>query len=215
LLRGYCLGAEVRESEGKPLQIRIARIAVLFLAAFALLGAERAQASFLSGEALDKAADVLAIVVLCIVPIGAIVLFWLVHVLPEKIAEKRHHPQQEAITTLCLLSLVFGGMLWPVAWLWAYTRPVAYRMAYGTDKHEDYFEEKGEKARDGAMLPDEIAHLRHELDEMAARGALPAELKNLRAELDALHSAAEERAAVTPVPPPEPAPTAPPAQKKG
>ena len=40
-------------------------------------------------------------------------LFWMVHVLPEKIAHKRHHPQFEAIKTLCLLSLVFGGLLWP------------------------------------------------------------------------------------------------------
>ena len=205
------------------MQIRIVRIAVdavcrsltLHAAlALALAGAAGgAHASFLSGEALDTAADVLAIVVLCIVPIGAIVIFWLVHVLPEKIAEKRHHPQQEAITTLCLLSLVFGGMLWPIAWLWAYTKPVAYRMAYGTDKHEGYFEEMGEKAREGALLPDEIAHLRHELDEMAARGALPASLKSLHAELDALHTRAEEHAAVTPAP--VPAPEAPPAPKKG
>src|SRR4029079_11301106 len=99
-----------------------------------LLGASSAHASFLSGEALDTAADVLAIVVLCVVPIGAIILFWLVHVLPEKIAEKRHHPQKEAITTLCLLSLVFGGMLWPVAWMWAYTRPGFHRAAYGTNR---------------------------------------------------------------------------------
>ena len=28
------------------------------------------------------------------------------------------------IRTLCLLSLVFGGLLWPIAWLWAYTKPV-------------------------------------------------------------------------------------------
>jgi len=163
-------------------QIRIACVALVL----ALLGmAGSAHASFLSGEALDTAADVLAIVVLCIVPIGAIVVFWLVHVLPEKIAEKRHHPQQEAITTLCLLSLVFGGMLWPVAWLWAYTKPVAYRSAYGTDKHEHYFVEMGEKARSGKLLPEEIAHLRDELDEMAARGALPPELRKVRAELDA------------------------------
>ena len=69
----------------------------------------------------------LAWFVLIFVPIGAIVLFWMVHVLPEKIAHKRHHPQRDAIQTLCLLSLVFGGLLWPIAWLWAYTKPVAYQ----------------------------------------------------------------------------------------
>ena len=99
---------------------------------------------------------------LFVVPVVVIVLFWLVHVLPEKIAEKRHHPQVEGITTLCLLSLVFGGLLWPLAWLWAYTKPIGYRVAYGTDKHDDYFEEMDEKhAR--ATCRARAAHLREEL----------------------------------------------------
>ena len=84
-------------------------------------------------------------------PVALIVVFWMVHVLPEKIAHKRHHPQFEAIKTLCLLSLVFGGLLWPIAWLWAYTKPVGYKLAYGTDKHPDYFKEHG---LDGAGQPD-------------------------------------------------------------
>jgi hypothetical protein len=92
-----------------------------WLAALAALVAAPAHASFLSGEALDTMADILAIAVLFIVPCVVIVLFWIVHVLPEKIAEKRHHPQTAAITTLCLLSLVFGGLLWPIAWIWAFT----------------------------------------------------------------------------------------------
>lgn len=95
-----------------------------------------AQASMFKGETLDAVANVLAWVVLLIVPIVAIVAFWLVHILPEKIAEKKHHPQAKAIQTLCLLSLAFGGLLWPLAWLWAYTKPVVYKMAYGTDKAE-------------------------------------------------------------------------------
>ena len=158
--------------------------------AVALLAAPRARAAFLAGEALDTAADVLAIIVLVIVPIAAIVLFWLVHILPEKIAEKRHHPQQESIKVLCLLSLVFGGMLWPIAWLWAYTRPVLFKAAYGVEKHESYFEEMGERARAGQLLREEIVHLRQELDDMAGKGTLPAPLRSLRAELDALHARA-------------------------
>jgi len=104
-----------------------------------------AEASLFQGEALDKAADVLSWVVMIVVPIAALWLFWLIHVLPEKIAHKRHHPQRDAIKTLCMLSLVFGGLLWPLAWLWAYTRPVSYQLAYGTDKHEDYYDEMGDK----------------------------------------------------------------------
>lgn len=93
-----------------------------------------AHASLFKGETLDAVANVLSWIVLLIVPIVAIGAFWLVHILPEKIAEKKHHPQAKAIQTLCLLSLAFGGLLWPLAWLWAYTKPVLYKMAYGTDK---------------------------------------------------------------------------------
>jgi CBS domain containing-hemolysin-like protein len=162
------------------------------------LAAGAARASFLSGETLDTAADILALVVICIVPVVVIVLFWMVHVLPEKIAHKRNHPQREAITTLCLLSLVFGGLLWPIAWLWAYTKPVAYRVAYGTDKHEDYYDEMADKHRAGTLQREEALHLREELEAMEARGALPPKLKNLKDELARLRVAeAEARAPAT------------------
>ena len=149
-----------------------------------LLAWSNARAAFLSGEALDTAADILALVVLFVVPVVVIVLFWLVHVLPEKIAHKRHHQQVEGITTLCLLSLVFGGLLWPLAWLWAYTKPVAYRVAYGTDKHEGYFEEMDEKHRAGTLPRETVLQLREELASMESRGALPPKLRALKARLD-------------------------------
>ena len=88
-------------------------------------------------ELEDKVATFLALFVIFVVPVVLIALFWMVHILPEKIAHKRHHPQFEAIRTLCLLSLVFGGLLWPFAWIWAYSKPVMYKMAYGTDKAPD------------------------------------------------------------------------------
>jgi CBS domain containing-hemolysin-like protein len=144
-----------------------------------------ALASFLPPEMMDTAATYVAWFVICVVPIAGIVLFWMVHVLPEKIAEKRHHPQKDAIHTLCLLSLVFGGLLWPIAWLWAYTKPAGYRLAYGTEKHDDYYHELGERAQAGELLEHELAHLREELDAMAAKGSLTAELKVLRRDLAA------------------------------
>ena len=123
------------------------------LVATAALAPGAAQASFLPPEVMDTAAMVLAWIVIVVAPLIAIGLFLVVHVLPEKIAEHNHHPQQGAIKTLCFLSLVFGGLLWPIAWLWAYTRPIGYRLAYGTDKHEHYFTEMGEKAANGRAEP--------------------------------------------------------------
>jgi CBS domain containing-hemolysin-like protein len=168
--------------------LRLSRCAATWVSVSAAVAALPARASLFSGEALDTVADVIAIVVLIVVPVVVIVVFWLIHILPEKIAEKRHHPQKAAINTLCLLSLFFGGLLWPLAWIWAYSRPVGYRMAYGTDKHEDYFLEMGSKAREGNLLATEIAHLREELDAMAKRGQLPPELRTLREDLDALRA---------------------------
>ena len=162
---------------------------VAALAAGGLAFAPSAHASVLPPEMIATMATYVAWFVICIVPIGGIALFWLVHVLPEKIAEKRHHPQKDAIHTLCLLSLVFGGLLWPIAWLWAYTKPAAYRLAYGTEKHDDYYHELGEKAQAGELLEHELAHLREELDAMDAKGSLTAELKQLRRDLVAAQAA--------------------------
>jgi len=169
-----------------------ARTALRLLVASAACFAPAAHASFLSGEALDTAANVLSWVVLFLVPIVGIVVFWIVHVMPEKIAHKRHHPQVQAIQTLCLLSLVFGGLLWPIAWLWAYTRPVGYKLAYGTEKHEDYHTELGEKARAGKLLPPEVEHLREELEAMERKGALPPALATLRDDIMSLERTAVE-----------------------
>jgi hypothetical protein len=163
------------------------RLAVQALLLAAAVAAMPAHASFLSGEALDTAANVLSIIVIIIVPVVAISVFWLVHVLPEKIAHKRHHPQKDAIQTLCLLSLVFGGMLWPLAWIWAYTKPVFHKMAYGTDKHDEYDEHvAGEDTPDAQNLRTDVAKLRTDLDALVARGDAPAELTRIRDRLAAL-----------------------------
>jgi hypothetical protein len=122
-----------------------------------------AEASLFKGEALDKAADVLAWVVLIVAPIIGLTVFWLVHILPEKIAEKKKHPQAKAIQALCLLSLFFGGLLWPLAWLWVYTKPVLYKMAYGTDT----LEHKGGKEEQWPTVEGDTA----ELERLRARVA--------------------------------------------
>ena len=122
------------------------------LAALTLLGLPAvAQASLFKGEQLDAVADVIAWIALIIIPVVGIAVFWLVHILPEKIAEQKRHPQAKAIQVMCLLSLVFGGMLWPVAWLWAYTKPVLHKMAYGTDVDDTPHGAPQEQEPDGTV----------------------------------------------------------------
>ena len=169
------------------MRLRPSRFASTLAAFAALLAATAAHASFLSGDALAAAANVMAVVVIIIVPIVLIVLFWMVHVLPEKIAHKRHHPQTEAIQVLCLLSLAFGGLLWPLAWLWAYTKPVLHKLAYGTDKHDDYFKELAAHEPEAeATLHSDVSKLRADLDRLVARGGAPQELEAIRDQLAAL-----------------------------
>ena len=98
--------------------------------------APRAQASLFHGETLDSIANGISWAVLIVAPIIGIAVFWLVHILPEKIAHKKKHPQTRLIQCLCLMSLVFGGILWPLAWILAYSKPVLHKLAYGTDVDE-------------------------------------------------------------------------------
>jgi len=127
-----------------------------------------APVSIFSGEMLDKVAEAISWGVLVIVPAVALTVFWLVHILPEKIAEKRKHPQAKAIQTLCLLSLFFGGILWPLAWLWAYSKPVLYKLAYGTDVDESHGHGKTE-APAAAEPESELVALRRRVAELEGK----------------------------------------------
>ena len=139
---------------------------VLFVALTFLALPSHAHASFLHGETLDTVADVIAWFAFIIVPPVLIVVFLLVHILPEKVAEKRRHPQLGAIKCLCFLSLCFGGLLWPIAWLWAYSKPVLHKMAYGTDVDDSHGKPIG---KESAIK---------ELEQLRARAAqLEAEIK--------------------------------------
>jgi hypothetical protein len=159
--------------------LRIRAKLSLALAVAAALLPVAADASMFAGEALDTAADYLAWFILIVMPPAAIALFWIVHVLPQKAAEKRQHPQKEAIHVLCLLSLFFGGMLWPFAWLWAYARPTAHAVAHGTEAR-GLFHGAGGAREKGELRRDEVAGLRTELDSLAARVPDPAAARSAK-----------------------------------
>ncbi|MGB9332199.1 MAG: DUF3302 domain-containing protein [Steroidobacteraceae bacterium] len=100
-----------------------------------LATASRGAFAAVTGALADSVADWMSVFILLVMPPAAIYLFWILHILPEKAAKKRNHPQKDAIHMLCLLSLVFGGLLWPIAMLWAYVKPMGMRVALVEAEH--------------------------------------------------------------------------------
>jgi CBS domain containing-hemolysin-like protein len=109
-----------------------------------------AQASFMPAHLIDGFANIISWIVLIVLPIGFIALFWFVHIWPDTVAKRRQHPQRDAIHALCVLSLFFGGLLWPFAYLWAYTRPTMYKLAYGTDRYSPVEEDQVNEESDSS-----------------------------------------------------------------
>ena len=133
----------------------------------AILTPQAAHASLLHGETLDAVANGVSWVAIILVPIVGITVFWLVHILPEKIAHNKRHPQTRAIQCLCLLSLCFGGLLWPIAWLWAYTKPVLHKLAYGTDVDDSHDHQDSHDTK--VNEPTEVEALRARVAELEAK----------------------------------------------
>ena len=150
---------------------------LLFASLAYALAAPPAHASFLSGEMLDTAADILAIVVLFLVPVVGIVLFWIVHVLPEKIADKRHHPQTRGDHhALPAVARVRRAALAARLALGVHQ---ADRLSHGLRHRQArrLLRRDGPEAPRGqARCAKRACHLREELEAMEARGALPPSL---------------------------------------
>jgi hypothetical protein len=139
-------------------------VPLLFLIAVSL-APTHAHASLFQGETLDAVANGISWVAIVIAPIIGITVFWLIHILPEKIAHKKKHPQTKLIQCLCLMSLVFGGLLWPIAWILAYSKPVLHKLAYGTDVDESLGHLEAEMAKEES----DVEKLRARVAELEAK----------------------------------------------
>src|SRR5262245_13604269 len=71
--------------------------------------------------------DIIAFVVFAVLLIATVVIVVTLGSLPGQIAHKRGHPQAAAITVAGWLGLVAGGVIWPLALIWAFLRPAAAR----------------------------------------------------------------------------------------
>ncbi len=67
--------------------------------------------------------DIFALIVLVVLVLMVVGIWVFLSMMPGKIAKKRQHPQAEAINVCGWLGGLTLGILWPVAFVWAYTKP--------------------------------------------------------------------------------------------
>ena len=67
--------------------------------------------------------DVFAFVVFGILFLAIVTAIVSLGSLPGNIARRRHHPQADAITAAGWIGIASLGILWPIAFVWAFLRP--------------------------------------------------------------------------------------------
>ena len=72
--------------------------------------------------------DLFALFVLLILFATAIVAWVILGMLPGRIARNRNHPQTEAINICGWVGALTMGILSPIAYIWAYTKPHAKKI---------------------------------------------------------------------------------------
>lgn len=68
--------------------------------------------------------DIFALIVLIVIILSVMAVFVWAAMLPGKTAKARNHPQAEAINVAGWMGAIFGIVLWPLALVWAFTKPV-------------------------------------------------------------------------------------------
>ena len=67
--------------------------------------------------------DYFAFVVMAVLFAVVVVIIVLIGALPGRIAASRKHPQASAIAAAGWISLLTLGLLWPIAFVWAFLSP--------------------------------------------------------------------------------------------
>ena len=79
--------------------------------------------------------DIFALIVLLVLLATAVAVWVILGIYPGRIARERNHPQAEAIAVCGWWGVITMGLLLPVAWIWAYTKPGAVSGRRG-DAHD-------------------------------------------------------------------------------
>lgn len=68
--------------------------------------------------------DAFAFVVLAVLVFVGVIIVVSLGKLPGQLAQKWNHPQASAINAMSWVGIATGGLLWPVAFIWAFTTPL-------------------------------------------------------------------------------------------
>ncbi|GGC79305.1 DUF3302 domain-containing protein [Chelatococcus reniformis] len=75
--------------------------------------------------------DIFAIIVLIVAVASAVAVLLIIGIAPGHVARRRGHPWAEAVGVAGWITLIFGLVFWPLAFIWAYVdipaRPVPPR----------------------------------------------------------------------------------------
>src|SRR5271168_3400337 len=79
------------------------------------------------------ALDAFAFVVFAVLIFVGVVIVVSLGKLPGQLAHKWNHPQAAAINAMSWIGIATGGLLWPIAFIWAFTTPFGARLAPVSD----------------------------------------------------------------------------------
>ncbi len=68
--------------------------------------------------------DAFAFIVFAVLIFVAVIIVVSLGKLPGQLARKWEHPQASAINAMSWIGIATGGLLWPIAFIWAFTNPL-------------------------------------------------------------------------------------------
>ena len=73
--------------------------------------------------------DAFAFVVFVVLVLVGVIVVVSLGKLPGQLARKWDHPQAAAINAMSWIGIATGGLLWPIAFIWAFTSPFGTKSA--------------------------------------------------------------------------------------
>ena len=73
--------------------------------------------------------DAFAFVVFAVLIFVGVIIVVSLGKLPGQLARKWDHPQAAAINAMSWIGIATGGLLWPIAFIWAFTNPFGTKSA--------------------------------------------------------------------------------------